>query len=102
MQQPSRLPNISSELKGFRITSAYHIDRQPSIFGGYQYQKLKATDCLYYRFQYGYNPTGILASNQQAPNYDVNRVFIAYRLASSDEWSSAAGAGPDHSRTFWR
>ena len=75
------MPNISSELKQFRITCAYHIDRQSSIFGGCQYQKLKATDYLYNGIQYGYNPTGMLASNQQAPNYDVNRVFVAHRCS---------------------
>jgi len=79
LSNQGEVPNISSELKEFRITSAYHIDRQSSIFGGYQYQKLKASDYLYNAFQYGYNPTGMLASNQQAPNYDVNLVFLAYR-----------------------
>jgi len=67
------VPNISGELKEFRITSAYHIDRHSSIFGGYQYQKLKATDYLYNAFHYGYNPTGMLA-----PNYNVDMVSIAY------------------------
>jgi len=38
-------------------------------------------DYLYNGFQYAYNPTGMLASNQQAPNYNVNRVFIAYRCS---------------------
>jgi MtrB/PioB family decaheme-associated outer membrane protein len=81
LSNQGEVPNISSELKEFRITSGYHIDRQSSIFGGYQYQKLTATDYLYNGFQYGYNPTGMLASNQQAPNYDVNLVFIAYRYS---------------------
>ena len=75
------VPNIAVGLKSPAFTSAYHIDRQSSIFGGYQYQKLKATDYLYNGFQYGYNPTGMLASGQQAPNYDVNLVFIAYRYS---------------------
>jgi MtrB/PioB family decaheme-associated outer membrane protein len=74
-------PNISNELKQFRITSAYHIDHQSSIFGGYQYQKLKASDYLYNAYQYGYSPTSLLATNQQAPNYDVNLVFVAYRYS---------------------
>jgi len=81
LSNQGEVPNISSELKEFRITSGYHIDRQSSVFGGYQYQKLKATDYLYNAFQYGYNPTGMLASNQQAPNYNVNLVFIAYRYS---------------------
>jgi Protein of unknown function (DUF3374). len=81
LSNQGEVPNISSELKEFRFTSAYHIDRQSSVFGGYQYQKLKAVDYLYNAFQYGYNPTGMLASNQVAPNYDVNLVFIAYRYS---------------------
>ena len=42
---------------------------------------IRVDDYLYNGFQYGYNPTGMLASNQQAPNYDVNLVFIAYRYS---------------------
>ena len=104
MQQPGRSAEHQQWAEESGIYQcAYHIDRQSSIFGGCQHQKLRATDYLYNGFQYGYNPTGMLASNQQALNYDVNRSSSPIAMASSDEWSSTAGAAPDHrSRTFWR
>jgi MtrB/PioB family decaheme-associated outer membrane protein len=79
LSNQGEVPNISSELGQFRVTGAWQFDRHSSLLAGFQYQRLKASDYLYYAFAYGFAPTGLLPSNQQAPNYRVNTVFAAYR-----------------------
>lgn len=74
-------PNVSSELTQFRVTGAYRFDRHSSLLAGYLYQRLKATDYYYNAYLYGFTPTTLLATNQQAPNYTVNAVFVAYRYS---------------------
>ena len=81
LSNQGEVPNISSELTQFRFTGTYQFDHRSSILGGYMYQRLKASDYLYYAFQYGFTPTGLLPTNQQAPNYTVNTVFLAYRYS---------------------
>jgi MtrB/PioB family decaheme-associated outer membrane protein len=75
------VPNISSDLKQFRINGVYTIDHQSSILAGWQYQKLKSNDYLYNAYQYGFTPSALLPTNQVAPNYDVNTVYVAYRYS---------------------
>jgi MtrB/PioB family decaheme-associated outer membrane protein len=75
------VPNISNDLKQFRITGSYQYDRHSSILAGYLYQKLKSNDYFYNAYQYGFTPTTLLPTNQQAPSYDVNTVFVAWRYA---------------------
>ena len=74
-------PNISSELSQFRVTGAYRFDRHSSLLAGYLYQRLKATDYYYNAYLYGFTPTSLLPTNQFAPNYTINTVFIAYRYS---------------------
>ena len=75
------VPNISSELKQFRITGSYQLNRSSEILAGYTYQRLKSNDYFYNAYQLGFTPTGLLPTNQQAPNYSVNTVFVAYRYS---------------------
>jgi len=75
------VPNVSSELTQFRVTGAYRFDRHSSLLAGYLFQRLKATDYYYNAYLYGFTPTTLLATNQQAPDYTVNMVFIAYRYS---------------------
>lgn len=72
------VPNISSELKQFRINGSYQIDRHSAFLAGYQYQRLKSNDYLYNAFQYGFTPSSLMPTNQVAPNYEVNTVYLAY------------------------
>jgi MtrB/PioB family decaheme-associated outer membrane protein len=74
-------PNISNELTQFKITGAYQFDTASSLFVGYLYQRLKSNDYFYSAYQLGFTPTTLLPTNQQAPNYTVNSVFIAYRYS---------------------
>jgi MtrB/PioB family decaheme-associated outer membrane protein len=75
------VPNISSDLKEFRINAAYQMDHHSAILAGYQYQRLKSNDYLYNAFQYGFTPNSVMPTNQVAPNYDVNAVYLAYRYS---------------------
>jgi hypothetical protein len=81
LSNQGEVPNISSDLKQLRVTGAYQFDHRSSILAGYLYQRLKANDYYYYAFQNGFTPTGLLPTNQQAPNYTVNTVFVAYRYS---------------------
>jgi MtrB/PioB family decaheme-associated outer membrane protein len=74
-------PNISNDLMQFRLTGTYQLSRASSFSAGYLYQRLKSNDYYYYAFQLGFTPTGLLPTNQQAPNYSVNTVFVAYRYS---------------------
>lgn len=74
-------PDISSKLTRFNITGTYHVDAHSSALLGYTYQRLKSNDYFYYAYQFGFTPTTLLPTNQQAPNYSVNTVFVAYRYS---------------------
>lgn len=74
-------PNISSELTQFKLTGAYQFNQASSILAGYMYQRLKSNDYFYNAYQLGYTPTSLLPTNQKAPNYSVNTVFVAYRYS---------------------
>jgi hypothetical protein len=74
-------PNISSEITQFRATGTYAINRSSQLMLGYLYQRLKASDYFYNAYQFGFTPTSLLPTGQQAPNYSVNTVFVAYRYS---------------------
>ncbi|MEO7323289.1 MAG: MtrB/PioB family decaheme-associated outer membrane protein [Dokdonella sp.] len=74
-------PNISSELTQFKLTASYQFNKASSLIAGNIYQRLKSNDYYYNAYQYGFTPTTLLATNQKAPNYSVNTVFVAYRFS---------------------
>lgn len=51
------------------------------MLAGYLYQRLKSSDYFYSAYQFGFTPTTLLPTNQQAPNYTVNTIFVAYRYS---------------------
>lgn len=74
-------PNISSELTQFKLTGTYQFSRASSFIAGYMYQRLNSNDYYYSAYLLGFTPTSLLPTNQQAPNYSVNTVFVAYRYS---------------------
>ena len=74
-------PNLSSELTQFRLSGTYEINQHSRLTAGYLYQRLKSNDYFYNAYQYGFTPTSLLPTNQQAPNYSVNTVFVTYRYS---------------------
>jgi hypothetical protein len=73
------VPDISSKLIQFRLTGSYQIDKSSSVSVGYMYQRLITSDYYYYAYQLGFTPTTLMPSNQQAPHYTANTVFVTYR-----------------------
>ncbi|MEN6588034.1 MAG: MtrB/PioB family decaheme-associated outer membrane protein [Sulfuricella sp.] len=72
------LPDIKSELLQFKFTGSYQVSKPGKVVAGYMYQRLKSNDFFFNAYQTGYTPTGVLPTNQQAPNYSVNALFVAY------------------------
>jgi MtrB/PioB family decaheme-associated outer membrane protein len=74
-------PNILSELTQLRVVGTYELSQTSHVTVGYLYQRLKSSDYFYSAYQYGFNPTAMISTNQQAPNYSVNTVFAVYRYS---------------------
>jgi MtrB/PioB family decaheme-associated outer membrane protein len=72
------LPTIKSELFQLRVSGSYKLDKASKVKVGYQYQHMNADDYFYNLYQYGYTASTLLPTNQQAPSYDQNMVFVAY------------------------
>ena len=71
-------PDIKSELTQFKFTGGYQLSKPSQIVMGYWYQRLRSSDYYYNAYQYGFTPTSLLPTNQQAPHYNVNVIFLAY------------------------
>lgn len=72
-------PTISSKLAQLKFTGTYQFSKASSMLAGYMYQRLRSNDYFYNAYLLGFTPTSLLPTNQQAPNYSVNTVFVAYR-----------------------
>jgi MtrB/PioB family decaheme-associated outer membrane protein len=72
-------PDIKSDITQVRLSGTYHANKAADVIMGYTFQRLKSDDYYYYAYQYGYTPTTLLPTNQQAPNYSVNVIYAAYR-----------------------
>lgn len=72
------LPDFRSRLTQFRLTGNYQLDKRNQIALGYLFQKLSSNDWYYNAYQYPFNGTSILATNQQSGSYSVNVVSASY------------------------
>jgi len=72
------LPDIKSDLIQFKLNGTYKLDKNSKLALGYLYRRLKADDFYYNGLQNTFTPTGLLPTNQQAPSYSVNMVFVSY------------------------
>jgi MtrB/PioB family decaheme-associated outer membrane protein len=71
-------PDIKSEMTQLKLTGIYKLDKASKVAIGYMFQKLHATDYYYNGLQYGYAPTALMPTNQQAPDYSVNLISVSY------------------------
>ena len=71
-------PDITSEMLRIKLGGSYQVDKASKVNVGYMFQKLTSTDYYYNALQYGYTPTSVMPSNQQAPSYSVNVVSASY------------------------
>lgn len=74
-------PDVKSDMTQFRLTGSYHLNKAAEVVMGYTYQRLKSSDYYYNAYQYGFTPTTLLSTNQQAPSYTVNVVYAAYKYS---------------------
>ena len=72
------LPNITSKTTKLSLAGIYTLDKVSKVRVGYVYQHLNAADYMYNAYQYGATSAGTLPTNQQAPHYSTNVVFVSY------------------------
>jgi len=72
------LPDIRVEVLALKLSAAYRLDKSSQVALGYVYQKLGSSDYFYNGLAYGQNPNTMLATNQTAPNYEVQLVGLSY------------------------
>ena len=72
------LPDVRAELAALKLNASYRLDKSSQVALGYVYQKLLSSDYYYNGLAYGYNPNSMLATNQVAPNYEVQVVAVSY------------------------
>jgi MtrB/PioB family decaheme-associated outer membrane protein len=71
------LPTVTTKTIDLRLNGLYTIDKQKSVRVGYGYQYMKAVDWAYDGMQFG-GLAGGLPTNEQAPNYKVHTIAVAY------------------------
>jgi len=73
-----QLPDIQNKVVQFKLTGKYSVNKQSRVMMAYIYQQMKSTDFYYNGLQIGNTPSSLMPTNQQAPNYTVNVVTVAY------------------------
>ncbi len=73
-----QLPDIQNRVIQIKLTGKYKVSKQSKVMFGYVYQQMKSNDYYYNGLQAGYTPSALMPTNQQAPNYTVNAVSLAY------------------------
>jgi len=73
------MPTVSTDLFTLKLAGHYKLDKVSAVKVGYTYNRLKYTDWAYDdRSIIGGGLSGVLPSNETAPNYTVNTVSAAY------------------------
>ena len=72
------VPDVKSRSVQIKLAGNYTIDRSSKVQLQYVHARLSATDYYYNGYQYGYTPTSVLATNQQAGGYSLNLVEATY------------------------
>jgi len=71
-------PDIKSDMLRINLAGSYQIDNASKVNLGYMFQRLISTDYYYNALQYGYTPSTVMPSNQQAPGYTVTVISASY------------------------
>ena len=72
------LPDVTSKITRLKLTGNYRVDKVSQISLKYIYQRMNAADYYYNAYQVASNASGVMPSNQQVGNYNVNAVFLTY------------------------
>lgn len=72
------VPDIRYSMMRLRLNADYRIDKKSQIALRYLHQRLTGSDYYFNGLQYGYTPTGVLPTNQQAGPYSVHVIALTY------------------------
>ena len=72
------LPTVSNEMVSLKLKGTYQQDKQTRIALAYQFQQLVSSDYYFNALQAGANPSALLATNEQAPNYSLSVISATY------------------------
>lgn len=71
-------PDIRSEVITFKLTGIYQVNKASKVALGYMFQRRNTTDYYYNGYQSGFTPSGLLATNEQAPRYSITTITVSY------------------------
>ena len=72
------LPDIRSAMIQFKLNGTYKLDKSSKLAVGYLFRRLDSDDYYYNGLQSGSTPSSVLPTNQTAPSYAVNLVWVNY------------------------
>jgi MtrB/PioB family decaheme-associated outer membrane protein len=67
-----QLPNIQANVTQFKLSGVYTVNKSTKVALRYIRQELSSSDYYYNGYQYGFSPSGLMPTNQFAPNYKVD------------------------------
>ncbi|HXF80138.1 MAG TPA: MtrB/PioB family decaheme-associated outer membrane protein [Usitatibacter sp.] len=74
------LPEVGTELTELRLNARYALNKASTVRVLYWFQRLHVADFAYDGMQYG-TLSGIIPTNEQAPNYRVHIVGVSYQYS---------------------
>ena len=76
----SAFPTITTDTTELRITGRYALNKKSAVRLSYGYSMTKAVDWSYDGYQFG-TGTNFMPTNEQAPNYTVQNLGVAYTFS---------------------
>jgi len=76
----SAFPTVTTDTSELRITGLYALDKKSKVRLSYGYAQTKAVDWSYDGYQFG-TGTNFMPTNEQAPNYVVQTLGVAYTFS---------------------
>ena len=67
-----QLPGIQANVTQFKLSGVYTVNKSTKVALRYIRQELSSSDYYYNGYQYGFSPSGLMPTNQFAPNYKVD------------------------------
>lgn len=72
------LPDIHNRMVQLKLTGNYQLDKKSKVSVGYLHRRLRSEDYYFNGLQYPFTPSGLMPTNQTAPNYAVNVISATY------------------------
>ena len=71
-------PPFNNRLLTLKLTGNYQVNKVDRINLGYRFQRLVSNDYFYNAYQFGYSPSTLLPTGEQAPNYKMHAVMVSF------------------------